>query len=118
MLLILWNEKNPIFGIEEHIHREPIICPRKTPKSRFLPDYCFERFTHTSDKYGKVARATQQTGFRRVKRGYKQLRLREEMAKEMREPTDPYFPYQWYLVSAIHCLSIFETLFPYPFFMP
>ncbi|GIY62242.1 proprotein convertase type 2 [Caerostris darwini] len=53
-----------------------------------------------------VARATQQTGFKRVKRGYKQLRLREEMAKEMREPTDPYFPYQWYLVSGIRCLSI------------
>ncbi|GFS78184.1 neuroendocrine convertase 2 [Nephila pilipes] len=44
-----------------------------------------------------VAHAYQQTGFKRVKRGYKQLRLREELAKEMSQPTDPYFPYQWYL---------------------
>ncbi|XP_055924538.1 neuroendocrine convertase 2-like [Argiope bruennichi] len=44
-----------------------------------------------------VSRATQQIGFKRVKRGYKQLRLREELAKEMSQPTDPYFPYQWYL---------------------
>ncbi|XP_035205895.1 neuroendocrine convertase 2-like [Stegodyphus dumicola] len=44
-----------------------------------------------------VARAYQQTGFKRVKRGYKQLRLREEMTPLLSQPTDPYFPYQWYL---------------------
>jgi len=44
-----------------------------------------------------VARAYQQTGFKRVKRGYKQLRLQEERTPLLSQPTDPYFPYQWYL---------------------
>ncbi|XP_015924707.1 neuroendocrine convertase 2 [Parasteatoda tepidariorum] len=44
-----------------------------------------------------VARAYQQTGFKREKRGYKPLRLQEERTPLLSEPTDPYFPYQWYL---------------------
>ncbi|XP_023226360.1 neuroendocrine convertase 2-like [Centruroides sculpturatus] len=44
-----------------------------------------------------VELALQQRGFKRVKRGYKQLRLGVENRKLSQEPTDPYFPYQWYL---------------------
>ena len=47
----------------------------------------------------QIAHAYQQTGFKRVKRGYKQLRLQEERTPLLSQPTDPYFPYQWYLVS-------------------
>ena len=47
-------------------------------------------------------------GFRRFKRGYKADRLAQIVRPDgngpnrpsgMRDPTDPYFPYQWYLVS-------------------
>nr|CAG4638316.1 EOG090X02T5 [Cyclestheria hislopi] len=43
--------------------------------------------------------ATQQIGFRRIKRGYKALRVENlvDLPPEQKEPTDPYFPYQWYL---------------------
>ncbi|XP_064489756.1 neuroendocrine convertase 2-like [Ornithodoros turicata] len=44
-----------------------------------------------------VETAVQQTGFKRVKRGYTELRLGPENLRLQREPTDPYFPYQWYL---------------------
>ena len=43
--------------------------------------------------------AVQQTGFKRVKRGYKPLRV-ENLVHHMRpqqDPSDPYFPFQWYL---------------------
>ncbi|XP_046401719.1 neuroendocrine convertase 2 [Ischnura elegans] len=42
--------------------------------------------------------AVQQPGFKRVKRGYKPLRV-ENLVKlrPHRDPTDPYFPFQWYL---------------------
>jgi len=49
-----------------------------------------------------IYRAVQQTGFRRFKRGFKAERLAqvaqpETTGQKMRDPTDPYFPYQWYL---------------------
>ncbi|KAK7586123.1 hypothetical protein V9T40_003999 [Parthenolecanium corni] len=46
-----------------------------------------------------VARAFQQTGFRRVKRGYKPLKVEVLVPgiKPAEDPTDPYFPLQWYL---------------------
>ncbi|XP_023709107.1 neuroendocrine convertase 2 [Cryptotermes secundus] len=46
-----------------------------------------------------VQLAVQQTGFKRVKRGYKPLRV-ENLVHHMRpqqDPSDPYFPFQWYL---------------------
>ncbi|XP_037581121.1 neuroendocrine convertase 2 [Dermacentor silvarum] len=45
----------------------------------------------------QVETAIQQTGFKRVKRGYTELKLGPENLRLQREPTDPYFPYQWYL---------------------
>ncbi|CAG0882972.1 unnamed protein product [Cyprideis torosa] len=46
-----------------------------------------------------VASAVQQTGFSRHKRGYKPLRVENLVhdIKPQREPTDPFFEYQWYL---------------------
>lgn len=46
-----------------------------------------------------MARAFQQTGFRRVKRGYKPLKVEVLVPgiKPAEDPTDPYFPLQWYL---------------------
>lgn len=48
----------------------------------------------------------QQVGFRRFKRGYKPIPASIDpaiaiaaAAKEHKDPTDPYFAYQWYLVS-------------------
>jgi len=51
-----------------------------------------------------IHKAVQQMGFRRFKRGYKADRLAQitradNAGHKMRDPTDPYFPYQWYLVS-------------------
>nr|CAD7256467.1 unnamed protein product [Timema shepardi] len=48
---------------------------------------------------GHVEWAVQQAGFKRVKRGYKPLRV-ENLVRNMRpqeDPSDPYFPFQWYL---------------------
>lgn len=45
----------------------------------------------------QVETAVQQTGFKRVKRGYTELKLGPENLRLQREPTDPYFPFQWYL---------------------
>ncbi|GBP13443.1 Neuroendocrine convertase 2 [Eumeta japonica] len=42
-----------------------------------------------------VHTAVQQTGFKRVKRGFRPLRLPETQPAS--EPRDPYFPLQWYL---------------------
>ncbi|CAG9789069.1 unnamed protein product [Diatraea saccharalis] len=42
-----------------------------------------------------VHTAVQQTGFKRVKRGFRPLRLPETAPAA--EPRDPYFPLQWYL---------------------
>nr|CAG4648540.1 EOG090X02T5 [Polyphemus pediculus] len=51
-----------------------------------------------------IHKAVQQVGFRRFKRGYKGLsvdRVPQQPAavaeQKMSDPTDPYFPYQWYL---------------------
>lgn len=44
-----------------------------------------------------VSHAVQQTGFKRVKRGYASLRIGPEDLPLNKEPSDPYFPYQWYL---------------------
>lgn len=47
----------------------------------------------------QVHTAVQMQGFKRVKRGYKPLKV-ENLVPGMRpakEPTDPYFKYQWYL---------------------
>lgn len=47
----------------------------------------------------QVAHALQQTGFRREKRGYKPLKVEVLVPgiKPAEDPTDPYFPLQWYL---------------------
>ncbi|RWS12476.1 neuroendocrine convertase 2-like protein, partial [Dinothrombium tinctorium] len=64
--------------------------------------------------------AVQQNGFKRVKRGFKQLKLGTEHLLLNKEPADPYFPFQWYLVSlAIHLpnqkrffnINIFDYVF-------
>jgi len=49
-----------------------------------------------------VHSAVQQIGFRREKRGFKSLRVENLVpnlppTKQQNDPTDPYFPYQWYL---------------------
>ncbi len=46
-----------------------------------------------------MTHAFQQTGFHRVKRGYKPLQV-EVLVPDIKlpdDPTDPYFPLQWYL---------------------
>ncbi|RWS26566.1 proprotein convertase type 2 precursor-like protein [Leptotrombidium deliense] len=45
----------------------------------------------------KVEVAVQQKGFKRVKRGYNKLNVGTEHLLLNKEPTDPYFPFQWYL---------------------
>ena len=52
----------------------------------------------------QVHSAVQQIGFRREKRGFQSLRVENLVpnlppTKQQNDPTDPYFPYQWYLVS-------------------
>lgn len=39
------------------------------------------------------------TGFKRVKRGYNPLKVENLVPymRPQRDPTDPYFPFQWYL---------------------
>lgn len=47
----------------------------------------------------QIHSAVQQTGFIRVKRGYKPLRV-ENLVQNIqphKDPSDPYFPFQWYL---------------------
>lgn len=53
-----------------------------------------------------MATATQQAGFKRVKRGYKPLsvdnlvplyEIKNLMNPANKDPTDPFFKYQWYL---------------------
>ena len=50
-----------------------------------------------------MKRAVQLTGFRRQKRGYTGLLVYPEENVDSgithQDPTDPYFQYQWYLVS-------------------
>ncbi|CAL4059646.1 unnamed protein product, partial [Meganyctiphanes norvegica] len=48
----------------------------------------------------EVHTAFQQVGFKRVKRGYQPLKVENLVPiaqMQMDDPTDPYFPYQWYL---------------------
>lgn len=47
----------------------------------------------------QIAFAAQQTGFQRKKRGFNALVLGSENLSLKKEPTDPYFQFQWYLVS-------------------
>lgn len=55
----------------------------------------------------QIHTAIQQVGFRRFKRGYKKplatpidpAAAIAAAAREHRDPTDPYFAFQWYLVS-------------------
>lgn len=53
----------------------------------------------------QIHSVVQQVGFRREKRGYRKLPTITvedvvSAAKEHKDPTDPYFAYQWYLVSS------------------
>lgn len=53
----------------------------------------------TNPSLSQVHTAVQQTGFKRVKRGFRPLRLPESLqaAAAATDPRDPYFPLQWYL---------------------
>ncbi|CAH2264155.1 jg8111 [Pararge aegeria aegeria] len=51
--------------------------------------------TRLLKKHPLIHTAVQQTGFKRVKRGFRPLRLPETVPAS--EPRDPYFPLQWYL---------------------
>jgi len=58
----------------------------------------------------QVEFAVQQTGFRRVKRGYSPLKVENLVQlKPHEDPTDPYFPFQWYLVSQYLMLTFYLT---------
>lgn len=48
----------------------------------------------------QIESALQQIGFQRKKRGYNSLVLGPENLSLNKEPDDPYFQYQWYLVSS------------------
>jgi hypothetical protein len=53
-----------------------------------------------------VKRAVQLTGYKRQKRGYTGLLINPEenidAGLSHKDPTDPFFQYQWYLVSYHH----------------
>lgn len=59
------------------------------------------KLPHDWLSYPQVKQVFQQTGFKRVKRGYKPLRVENLVPRDkirpQSEPTDPYFPFQWYL---------------------
>uniref|UniRef100_T1JNR2 Neuroendocrine convertase 2 n=1 Tax=Strigamia maritima TaxID=126957 RepID=T1JNR2_STRMM len=68
---------------------------RALPHSRTRRSISHTRYLKTDPM---VKRVIQQMGFRRVKRGYKPLKVEYLVhVPQTKGPTDPYFPYQWYL---------------------
>ena len=52
-----------------------------------------------TSKEKSIKKIVQQTGYKRIKRGYKSLEDLQTQFPEYKPPQDPYFKYQWYLVS-------------------
>ena len=81
--------------------RDVAVCSKRFHAVGFIP-CCLLWFDL------QIHSAVQQVGFRRFKRGYKSLQAPIDpaaaiaaAAKEHKDPTDPYFAYQWYLVSEL-----------------
>ena len=81
--------------------RDVAVCSKRFHTVGFIP-CCLLWFDL------QIHSAVQQVGFRRFKRGYKSLQAPIDpaaaiaaAAKEHKDPTDPYFAYQWYLVSEL-----------------
>lgn len=85
-----FHSLGPVLGSRNEYHFVHRAVPRSRTK-RSIPHMRKLR----SDPL--VEAAVQQTGFKRVKRGYTELKLGPENLRLQREPSDPYFPYQWYL---------------------
>nr|CAG4640704.1 EOG090X02T5 [Eulimnadia texana] len=82
----------PVLGSKDEYHFVNLALPHARSKRSVL---------HTRQLKADplIHKAVQQVGFRRVKRGYRQLPAVAEpkVNTEQKDPTDPYFPYQWYL---------------------
>lgn len=84
---------NKVLGSKNTFH----FVHKKTPHLRSRRDVVVSRSLVSNEKL--VKRAIQQVGFRRIKRGYKTVEDLKTQFPEYKPPTDPYFQYQWYLVS-------------------
>lgn len=75
-----------------------LFCPEKKITLPFV-----YHLTHSAIAFPfqQIRRAIQMTGFRRQKRGFTRLVIGPENLELDREPNDPYFPFQWYLVSGL-----------------
>ncbi|XP_004921889.4 neuroendocrine convertase 2 [Bombyx mori] len=78
----------PVLGSETEWHFAHRGLPHARPRRSIA-------HTRILKQHPLVHTAVQQTGFKRVKRGYRPLRLPETVPAS--EPRDPYFPLQWYL---------------------
>ena len=72
---------------------------KKSPHLRTRRDVPLLKSVTSNEK--SVKRIVQLTGYKRIKRGYKTLENLQAQFPDYKPPNDPYFKYQWYLVSLI-----------------
>ncbi|XP_047470324.1 neuroendocrine convertase 2-like [Penaeus chinensis] len=86
--------RGPVVGSTDEFHFVHNAIPHARTKRSIL-------HTRKLKADPQVHSAFQQLGFRRVKRGYKPLKVENlvplQSIQSDRDPTDPYFEYQWYL---------------------
>nr|AEI52301.1 PC2-like protein [Penaeus monodon] len=86
--------RGPVVGSADEFHFVHNAIPHARTKRSIL-------HTRKLKADPQVHSAFQQLGFRRVKRGYKPLKVENLVPLQSihsdRDPTDPYFDYQWYL---------------------
>ncbi|XP_063587557.1 neuroendocrine convertase 2-like [Penaeus indicus] len=86
--------RGPVVGSTDEFHFVHNAIPHARTKRSIL-------HTRKLKADPQVHSAFQQLGFRRVKRGYKPLKVENlvplQSIQSDRDPTDPYFDYQWYL---------------------
>ncbi|ROT60897.1 PC2-like protein [Penaeus vannamei] len=89
-----WGAGDPVVGSTDEFHFVHNAIPHARTKRSIL-------HTRKLKADPQVHSAFQQLGFRRVKRGYKPLKVENlvplQSIQSDRDPTDPYFEYQWYL---------------------
>ena len=82
-----------MFGSKQHYH----FVHKKSPHLRTRRDTSVRNNFLTRESL--IKNAVQQSGFKRVKRGYKSLDDLKKQYPGYEPPKDPYFKHQWYLVS-------------------
>ncbi|XP_054261091.1 neuroendocrine convertase 2 [Macrosteles quadrilineatus] len=84
--------RGPVLGSKSEFHFAHAALPHARSK-RSIPH------TRRLKVDPLVHSAVQMTGFKRVKRGYNPLKVENLVPymRPQRDPTDPYFPFQWYL---------------------